>query len=98
MKKLDQLALDFTQDFFSEPMTYRRGSETLESRAVFERSWVEVNNVSSFSLTARVLTSELGEFGAPKKGDEIDRGDQTYKVLISQDEGTGEVTLVLGSK
>lgn len=91
---LEDLVLGITQGFFGETVTYTQGSEEVEILAVFDMDWIESNGVSTFELTAKVKLSDLP--ASPTKSDTITRGASVYKVRISQPDGVGGLTLILG--
>lgn len=91
---LEVLLLGITQGFFGETVTYTQDGEEIEIFAVFDMDWIESNGVSTFELIAKVTLSDLP--AAPTKSDTITRGASVFKVRISQPDGVGGATLVLG--
>lgn len=93
-KVVEDIALEATQAYFSEDVTYKRGENTYDIRAVFEQQWVDIEGVSTIQLTAMITHSDLNS--EPLKGDQIIYNSKTYRVLVSQPDGFGGYTLVLG--
>lgn len=86
---------DITQSFFGEDTTYLYAdTTTTQLKAVYSTQWVESNGVSTQSLAAEVLRSDLSR--DPAKGDRLIRGEKSYRISVAQPSPDREIfTLIL---
>lgn len=82
MKRFEGVALGVTQGFFGETVEFTHGEVVKEAKVIFRQQWMEVNQVSTFELVAKVVLAHLPF--VPSQETYLFRGTTRYRAAIVQ--------------